>query len=154
MAFHHNPLLRMPAIATEARVVSMLWCMLVLFGVLLVCHPYLCDPKEGPEDYTNTRIFVWNIQSLAKLLLSGVASSTKHHWPFSSLLSCATPNPLYHASSFLHLIYSESRKCGGVKNFFIFLPSLSESRDEIPIKWGSLSHPKIFDFGLCIENTK
>ena len=91
MAFHHNPLLRMSATATEARVVSMLWCMLVLFGVLLVCHLYLCDPKEGPEDYTNMRIFLWNIQSLAKLLLSGVASSTKHHWPLSSLLSCATP---------------------------------------------------------------
>jgi len=47
----------------------------------------------------------------------------------------------------------ESRKCGGVK-IFIFLPSLYESRDEIPIKWGSLSHPKISDFVLCIENTK
>ena len=67
MAFHHNSLLRMPAIAIEARVV-----------VLLACHPYLCDLKEGPEDYPNMRIFVWNIQSLAKLLLSGVASSTKH----------------------------------------------------------------------------
>jgi len=91
MAFHHNPLLRMPAIATEACVVSMLWCMLVLFGVLLVCYPYLCYPKEDPKDYTNTRIFVWNIQSLAKLLLSGVASSRNHRWPLSSLLSCATP---------------------------------------------------------------
>ena len=48
---------------------------------------------------------------------------------------------------------SESRKGGGVK-IFIFLPSLSESQDEIPVKWGSLSHPKISDFGLCIENTK
>ena len=63
------------------------------------------------------------------------------------------PNPLYHASSFLHLINPESRKCGDVK-IFIFLPSLPESQDEIPIKWGSLSHPKISDFGLCIENTK
>jgi hypothetical protein len=33
-------------------------------------------------------------------------------------------------------------------------PSLFESRDEIPVKWGSLSHPKIFDFGLCMKNTK
>ena len=41
-----------------------------------------------------------------------------------------------------------------MKIFFIFLPSLSESRDEIPVKWGSLSDRKIFDFGLCIENTK
>ena len=47
----------------------------------------------------------------------------------------------------------KSRKCGGVK-IFIFLPSLSESRDEIPVKWGSLSHPKISDFVLCMENTK
>ena len=153
MAFHHDPLLRMPTIDTEAYVVSMLWCMFVLFGVLLACYPYFYDLKEGSEDYTNTRIFVWNIQSLAKLLLSGVASSTKHRWP----LSCypvQLPNPLYHASSFLHLMNLESRKCGGVKIFFIFLSSLSESRDEIPVKWGSLSHPKISDFGLCIENTK
>ena len=63
------------------------------------------------------------------------------------------PNPLYHASSFLHLMNLELRKCGGVK-IFIFLPSLSESWDEIPVKWGSLSYPKISDFGLCIENTK
>ena len=34
------------------------------------------------------------------------------------------PNPLYHASSFRHLMNPESRKCGGVKIFFIFLPSL------------------------------
>ena len=64
------------------------------------------------------------------------------------------PNPLYHVSSFLHLMYPELRKCGGVKIFFIFFPSLSESRDEIPVKWGNLSHPKISNFGLCIENTK
>ena len=53
----------------------------------------------------------------------------------------------------IHLKNLESKKCGGVK-IFIFLPSLSESWDEIPIKWGSLSHPKIFDFGLCLENNK
>ena len=35
-----------------------------------------------------------------------------------------------------------------------FRHSVSESQDEIPVKGGSLSHPKISDFGLCIENTK
>jgi hypothetical protein len=79
----------MPTIAIEARVVSMLCCVLALFGVLFVCHLYLCDLKEGLEDYTNKRMFLWNIQSLARLLLSGVVSSTKHCSSFS-LLSCAT----------------------------------------------------------------
>jgi hypothetical protein len=41
-----------------------------------------------------------------------------------------------------------------LKMGFIFLPSLFESQGKIPVKWGSLSHPKISDFGLCIQNIK
>ena len=48
MAFHHNPLLRMPTIAIEARVVLILWCMLVLFGVLLVLSSLSLWSKGRP----------------------------------------------------------------------------------------------------------
>jgi hypothetical protein len=58
---------------------------------------------------------------------------------------------LIHVSYFNNL---KSNKYEDLKIIFIFLPSLSEYRDEIPVKWGSLSHPKIFDFGLWIENIK
>jgi hypothetical protein len=37
---------------------------------------------------------------------------------------------------------------------FIFLPSLFESRDEIPVKWGRIVTPQNFYFGMCIGNTK
>ena len=56
----------MPAIATEGRVVSLLCCMLVLFDMFLVCHLNLCVPKKALK---------MKFQSLARLLLSGVASS-------------------------------------------------------------------------------
>jgi len=48
---------------------------------------------------------------------------------------------------------SWSRKSEDLQDKFIFLPSLFESQDQILVKWGSLSHPKISDFRLCIENT-
>jgi hypothetical protein len=49
---------------------------------------------------------------------------------------------------------SQSGKSEDLQINFILLPGLSESRDEIPVKWGRFVTPKIFYFGLCGKNAK
>jgi len=146
----------MSTIATEACVVSMWCCVLILHVVLLVCRLNLYDPKKALK---------MKFQNLATLLLSGVASSAN---VIKSVVSSTTTRRgelkinlclsyrrlLIINPCSLQLIDLESKKHEDLKMSFIFLHSLSESRDEIPVKWGSLSYPKISNFGLCVENTK
>ena len=102
---------------------------------------------------------------LARLLLSGVASSaniiksvvspmTTRRGELKINLCLSYRRLLIINPCSLHLIDLESKKHEDLKMSFLFLLSLSESRDEIPVKWGSLSYPKISDFGLCLENNK
>ena len=164
MAFHHNPLFRMPAIATEARVVSMLCCMLVFFVVLLVCCPIYVIQRKAMKTTPAKGCSYGSFWSQARPLLSGVASSVNiiksrvsqfmRHKELKIYLYLPCHHLFIHESLFLHLINRQSRKHEELKINFIYLSSLSESRDEIPVKLGSLSHSKISNFVLCIENTK
>ena len=79
MTFHHNPLFRMPAIATEARVVSILCCMLLFCCCLACLLPHLCDTKEGYEDYTIKRMFLWKFLKSSKALFKWGSVFYQHH---------------------------------------------------------------------------
>ena len=88
-------------------------------------------------------------QNLATLLLSGVASSanviksvvsstTTRHEELKINLCLSYRRLLIINPCSLHLIDLESKKHEDLKMSFIFLPSLSEFRDEIRVKSGRI----------------
>ena len=120
----------------------------------------LCS-KEGPEDEVlkfSKALLKWGsvfcqhhqVGSISNGIIKSVVSpTTTRHGELKINLCLSYQRLLIINPCSLHLIDLESKKHEDLKMSFLFLLSLSESRDEIPVKWGNLSHPKIFDFGCA-----
>ena len=128
-------------------ILSMLYiehCLLILPLFVAICDIWLSGLTYG----------VYLVLFSANVIKSVVSSTTTRHGELKINLCLSYQRLQIINPRSLHLINLESKKHEDLKMSFLFLRSLFESRDEIPVKWGSLSHPKISNFGLCIENTK
>ena len=136
--------------------------MLIFVVVLLVYRPIYVIQRKAMKTTPAKGCSYGSFLSQARPLLSGVALAaniiksrvsheTRQEERKTNLYLCCHLLAILDPCLISH--QSQLNKYEDLKINFIFLPSLSESRDEIPVKWGSLPHPKISDFGLCMENT-